>query len=162
MRFLQVTLLAVAMLLPPLALAQAGPAAKPTSADMEIFRQKVKADKKLVVAANMQLSEAEAAKFWPIYDAYQKDLERINRRLAKLIKDYATEWNKGAVPDATAKKLIREAIAIEDAEVKLKHTYLPKLEKALPEMKAARYLQIENKIRAVIKYELAANIPLVE
>jgi hypothetical protein len=75
---------------------------------------------------------------------------------------YADAYNKGAVPDATAKKLIGEAIAIEEAEVKMKRGYLPKLEKAVGGMKAARYLQIENKIRAVIKYELAANIPLVE
>jgi hypothetical protein len=129
---------------------------------MEILRQKIKADKKALVAANMQLTEAEAKGFWPVYDAYQKDLATINDRTAKAVMAYADAYNKGAVPDATAKKLISEAIAIEEAEVKLRRSFLPKLEKALPGMKVARYLQIENKIRAVIKYELAANIPLVE
>jgi hypothetical protein len=129
---------------------------------MEILRDKIKADKKLVVAANMQLTETEGKAFWPVYDAYQKDLQQINERLAKTITAYAEAWNKGPVSNETAKKLMAEALAIEDAELKLKQSYVPKLEKALPEMKVARYIQIENKIRALVKYELAAKIPLVE
>jgi hypothetical protein len=65
------------------------------------------------------------------------------------------------VPAETARKLIDESLAIEEDEVKLKKAMLPKLEKAVGGMKAARYLQIENKVRAVIKNELAAEIPLV-
>ena len=138
------------------------PAAAQTASDMQILAQKIKADKKLVVAANMQLTEDEAKGFWPVYDAYQKDLQGINQRLLGTIKSYADAYNKGPVSDETAKKLINEAIAIEEAEVKLKRSYLPKLEKAIPGMKVARYLQIENKVRAVIRYELAAQIPLVQ
>jgi hypothetical protein len=164
MKYLNLTVVALAMILAQPALAQTKPApqAKPASSDMEIFRQKVKADKKLLVAANMQLTEAEAKTFWPVYDAYQKDLAAINERMAKAIVAYADAYNKGPVADETAKKLIGEAIAIDEAEVKLKRGYLPKVEKAVGGMKAARYYQIESKIRAVIKYELAANIPLVE
>jgi len=155
MKFAQAVLFAVAFLL-------ALPAAAQTASDMQILAQKIKADKKLVVAANMQLTEDEAKGFWPVYDAYQKDLQGINQRLLGTIKSYADAYNKGPVSDETAKKLINEAIAIEEAEVKLKRSYLPKLEKAIPGMKVARYLQIENKVRAVIRYELAAQIPLVQ
>ena len=130
--------------------------------NMQILHDKIKADKKLVVAANMQLTDAEAKGFWPVYDAYQKDLEKINARLANLILNYANVYNQGAVPDATAKKLLDEALAIEEAEVKLKRSYVPKLKKALPDWKVARYVQIENKIRAIIRYELAAGVPLME
>ena len=138
------------------------PAAAQTASDMQILAQKIKADKKLVVAANMQLTEAEAMGFWPVYEAYQADLQKINQRLIAVIKNYAEAWNKGPVSDETARKLINDAIAIEDAEVKLKRSYVPKLEKVIPGMKVARYIQIENKIRAIGKYELAANIPLVQ
>ena len=162
MKFVNIVLFAVATLLALPSVAQTKPAATPASSDMEIFRQKVKADKKLLVAANMQLSETEGKAFWPVYDAYQKDLEGINGRLAKLVVDYANAYNKGTVPDATAKSLMNEAWAIEEAEIKLKRAYSPKLQKALPAMKVARYYQIESKIRAVIKYELAANIPLAQ
>jgi hypothetical protein len=155
MKLAQVVLFAVATLL-------ALPAATQTASDMQILAQKIKADKKLVVAANMQLTEAEAKGFWPVYDAYQKDLQGINQRLVGMIKNYADAYNKGPVSDEAAKKLINEAIAIEDAEVKLKRSYVPKLEKVIPGMKVARYIQIENKIRAIGKYELAAQIPLVQ
>jgi hypothetical protein len=138
------------------------PSSAQTASDMEILRQKIKADKKVVVAANMQLTDAEAKNFWPIYDAYQKDLQGINQRTGELVTSYAEAYNKGPVTDGTAKKLLTEIIAIETAEVKLKETYVPRLEKAIPEMKVARYIQIESKIRAIIKYELASQIPLVQ
>ena len=155
MKFAQVVLFAIASLL-------ALPAAAQTASDMQILAQKIKSDKKLVVAANLQLTEDEAKGFWPVYEAYQKDLQGINQRLLGTIKRYADAYNKGPVSDETAKKLINEAIAIEDAEVKLKRSYVPKLKKVVPGMKVARYLQIENKIRAIGKYELAAQIPLVQ
>ena len=138
------------------------PAFAQTSSDMQILAQKIKADKKLVVAANMQLTEAEAKGFWPVYDAYQADLQKINQRLIAVIKNYANAYNKGPVSDETAKKLINEAIAVDEAEVKLKRSSVPRLEKVIPGVKVARYLQIENKIRAIGKFELAAQIPLVE
>ncbi len=130
--------------------------------NMQILRDKIKADKKLVVAVNMGLTESEAKGFWPVYDAYQKDLQGINERLGKLILKYADAYNKGPVSNDTAKKLLGEMLAIEESELKLKRAYVPKLEKALPEWKVARYLQIENKIRAIVKYEIAAEVPLVE
>lgn len=130
--------------------------------NMEILRQKVKADKKLVVALNMGLTDAEGKAFWPIYDAYQHDLEAIDVRLAKTIVAYAEAYNKGPVPNETAKKLLNDALAIEEAEVTLKRSYASKLAKALPEAKVARYIQIENKIRALVRYELADKIPLVK
>ena len=130
--------------------------------NMEILRDKVRADKKVVVAANMALTDAEAKGFWPIYDSYQKDLQKINERMANLIKEYAQAYNAGAIPNNTAKRLVDEMIAIEMSEAKLKQSYAPLLGKVLPSAKVARYIQIENKIRALIRYELAKGIPLAE
>jgi hypothetical protein len=110
----------------------------------------------------MNLTEAEAKAFWPVYDAYQKDLQQIDQRLNKVINDYATAFNKGAMLNETATQLIDEAIAIEMAEANLKRLYVPKLSKVLPGTKVARYIQIENKVRAIVRYELAELIPLVE
>ncbi len=132
---------------------------KPAST-MDLLRQKIQADKKLVVAENMQLSEAEAKGFWPVYEAYQADLEKINARLGQLIKRYAEDYRDNTLTDEKANGLIDEALAIEEAEVSLKRSYQPKLAAVLPGRKVARYLQIENKIRAVIKYQLADDIPL--
>jgi hypothetical protein len=130
--------------------------------NMEILRQKIKADKKLVVAQNLNLSDAEGTAFWPVYDAYQKELQQINQRLTAAIRAYADAYNKGPVTNETAKKLLDESLAIDEAEAKLKSAAAPKILAALPATKAARYIQIENKIRAIVRYELAASIPLVE
>jgi hypothetical protein len=134
-----------------------------TQMNMEILKEKVKADKKLIVATNMNLTDQEAKSFWPLYDGYQKELEQINQRLLTMIKGYADAFNagKGEISDDQAKKLIAEALALEESEVKLRQSYAVKLGIALPATKVARYLQIESKIRAIVKFELAARIPLV-
>jgi hypothetical protein len=128
--------------------------------NMEILRGKIQADKKLVVAANMDLTEAEAKAFWPIYQEYQARLTKINERLGKLILEYAE--NVKSMTNETAKKLMKESMAVEKERLALKELYLPKFEKAVPAKKAVRYIQIENKIQAVVNYQLADSIPLVE
>jgi len=154
--------LGVALALALLAFAPLGTAQDKPADNMQILRDKIKADKKLVVATNMELTESEAKGFWPIYEQYQKDLQKINQRLVNLLESYAADFRGKSLTDDKAKKLIDEAVAIEQAEANLKSAYAPKLSKALPVKKVARYLQIENKIRAVIKYDLAQGVPLVQ
>jgi hypothetical protein len=137
--------------------------AQETTSDtnMQILLDKVKADKKLVVAANMELNDTDGKAFWPIYDAYQKELQAINDRLAKTILAYADAYNKSTLTDAQAKQFSDEALAIDQDEIAMRKTYAARLNRVLPGKKAARYLQVENKIRAAIRYQLAAGIPLV-
>ncbi len=97
--------------------------------NMQILRDKIRADKKLVVATNMELTESEAKGFWPVYDAYQKDLQRLNQRLANLLESYATDLDGKSLTDDKARKLVDEAVSIEQAEAKLKSAYAPKLSK---------------------------------
>jgi hypothetical protein len=153
---LAIGLMAFAVAFPTPAWTQGKPAD-----NMQILREKIKADKKLLVAANMQLKEAEAKAFWPVYEQYQKDLRAINQRIGKLIESYAADYRANTMTDEKAKKLTAEYVAIEKAEAGLQESYVPKLSKVLPPKKVARYLQLENKIRAAIKYELAGGIPLV-
>ena len=129
--------------------------------NMEILYQKVKADKKLLVAGNMGLTDEEGKKFWPLYDEYQKELDQLNQNLGKTIHEYAEAFNKGPLPNDQAKKLMDQVLAIDEAEAKLKRTYADKIGKVLPAAKTARYIQIEKKIRALLKAELAKEIPLV-
>ena len=129
---------------------------------MQILREKIRADKKLPVAVNMDLTESEAKGFWPIYDAYQKDLHAINRRIADLLERYADDVRGRTLTDAGAKTLIGESVAIEQAEADVRAAYARKLEGVLPAKKVARYLQIENKIRALVKYDLVTGFPPVE
>ncbi len=127
---------------------------------MHILREKIQADKKLLVATNMDLTEKEAQAFWPIYASYQKDLGLLNGRMLVLLQDFARTYQ--AMTDEDARKLVGEYLAIERDRVRQKQSYLPKLRQALPEKKVARYLQIENKIEAVIRYEIAGMVPMVK
>jgi hypothetical protein len=135
---------------------------KTSDTNMQILSDKVKADKKLVVAANMDLNDTEGKAFWPIYDAYQKDLQGLNERLVKTILAYADAYNNKTLTDDQANSLANAALAIDQDEVTMRKTYAAKLNGVLPGKKVARYLQIENKIRAVVRYQMADDIPLVE
>ena len=133
-----------------------------SSSNMEILREKIKADKKLFVAVNMELTESEAKGFWPVYAEYQKDLEKINKRILGLLTSYEADYRKNTLTNEGAKRLIDEFVSIEQAEAKLKGSYVPKLYMVLSAKKVARYLQVENKIRAIVKYDLAGGVPLVK
>ena len=131
-----------------------------TADNMQVVIEKIRADKKLLVAENMQLTEAEAKAFWPVYKQYQDELFLLRTRTVKLIKDYADAYE--TMNNNTAKKLLNEYMSIDALGPKLRQAFLPKFRKALPEVKVARYFQIENKIQAALFYELAANIPLMK
>ena len=138
----------------------AAPAAATPTDNMQILREKLKADKKLLVAANLDLTEAEGKKFWPVYEAYQKELHRINHEIVMVLVDYAKEFNAKTLTDAKASALLDRAIAVEESELKAKRALIPKVRAVLPGIKATRYVQIENKIRALVKYEIAGEVPL--
>jgi DNA-directed RNA polymerase subunit F len=128
--------------------------------NMQILRDKIKADKKLLVAANMELTESEAKAFWPVYEKYQKELFLLRARTLKLIKDYADAYEK--MSNDKAKALMDELMKIDSLTLKLRQAYLPKFRQVLPEVKVVRYYQLENKLNAVVNFELAANIPLMK
>jgi len=140
---------------------KSAPADKPAS-NLEIIHEKLKADKKLIVSQYMALTESEAQKFWPVYDEYQKDLQSSNERLLNLLQSYATEYKNKSMTDEKAKKLLDEWLAFEQDEGKRRSAFAPKVLQALPAKKAARYLQIENEYRILLRYDLAASVPLIQ
>ena len=134
---------------------------KPAS-NLEIVHEKLKADKKLIVAKYMELTESEAKKFWPVYEEYQNDLQKSNERLLRLLESYAADYRNKSLTDEKAKKLLDEWIAVEQEEGKRRSAHAPKVLQAVPAKKAARYLQIENEYRILLRYDLAATVPLVQ
>ena len=130
--------------------------------NMGIVHEKLKADKKVIVASYMELTESEAQKFWPVYEEYQKDLDKMNQRLLNLLQSYAADYRNKSLTDEKAQKLLDEWIAIDNDDAKRRASFAPKVLKALPAKKAARYLQIENEYRILLRYDLAATVPLVQ
>lgn len=130
--------------------------------NMDIVHEKLKADKKVIVAQYMELTDSEAKNFWPVYEEYQKDLQQIDLRLLALLQSYAVDYRAQSLTDEKAKTLLDEWIAIENDDAKRRRSYVSKVMNALPPKKAARYLQIENEYRILLKYDLAAAVPLVQ
>jgi hypothetical protein len=131
-----------------------------TDTTMDVLREKVQADKKLIVALTLELSDDEAKKFWPVYGAYQSDMITHHDRVATLLGTYAKEYP--SLSDETAKKLVTDFVALESDHADLLKRYLPRFQGVLPARKVARFYQLENKIRALLSYELAREIPFVK
>ena len=127
--------------------------------NMEIVKEKIKTDKKLLIATNMQLTESEATAFWPVYESYQAELGKLRDRELKLIEKFAANYETMSA-DA-AKNLLDESMSIDSDHQKLRESYLAKFRGVLSDTKVARYYQLESKIDAVMEYELARRIPLV-
>jgi hypothetical protein len=132
---------------------------KPTDT-MEIVREAMKSDKRAFIALNMDLTESEGEKFWPVYDGFQGELEKVNKRLSDVIGEFAKDYK--ALSDEKAKQLVEEWLAIEEQTINFRKAYVSKLEAVLPSKKVMRYYQLENKIRGVLLFELAAKIPLAK
>jgi uncharacterized membrane-anchored protein YhcB (DUF1043 family) len=136
-------------------------AAQDTPADnMDIVREKVRTDKKLFIVTNMQLTQSEAKDFMPVYGDYQAKLEKLVERKGKLIEKFAANYE--TLSDDMAKSLLDTDMAIDLDYQKLRQSYLPKFRGVLSDKKVARFYQLESKIHAVVEFEIARRIPLVQ
>ena len=129
------------------------------SDNMEIVKEKIRSDKKLLVATNMQLTESEANAFWLVYEAYQVELDKLRDREVMLIEKFAASYE--TMSDDAAKNLLDDSLSIDSDHQKLRQSYLAKFRGVLSDIKVARYYHLESKIDAVMEYELAKRIPLV-
>jgi hypothetical protein len=134
-----------------------GPA---TEATLEVLLNTIRANRKALVAVNLGLSDDEAATFWPVYDRYQKEITAIGDHLVAVIQDYTANFRDLSNDKAT--QLVEDYLAVEADRVRVRRAYVNEFAKSLPGRKIARLSQIENKVDAVLRYDLAATIPVVE
>jgi len=137
-----------------------GRAGEAEKTNLGILRDTIRANKKALIAANLNLTDTESAQFWPVYDRYQTELTGVNDRLVKVIQDYTATFHN--LSDEKAMKLVDDYLVVEMDRARVRRSYLDPIAKALPGRKVARFYQIENKMDAVIRYDLAADIPVIE
>jgi len=148
-------LFAAASLATPIAWAE-GSVADVT--DLQALRNAVRSDKRALVAETLKLTDAEAKRFWPIYDAYQRNVDVTNRERVVAVQELM--FRDKPLTNLAAKQYTTELLALDETELRARRTMRNRVMRALPAVKAARYLQLEEKIRAVQDYDLAATVPL--
>jgi hypothetical protein len=135
------------------------PADKPAD-NLDVLRDKLRADKRLVVAEALELTEKEAQAFWPVYNAYQSDMIAHYDRIFKLLDTYAGSYK--SMTDAVATQLLGEFLSVQTSYLNIITSYVPRFQKVLPPRKVARLYQLENKIRALVDYQFAQDVPLIK
>jgi hypothetical protein len=132
------------------------------SEDFEKVREKMQKQKDEVITAEMTLTESESKAFWPLYREYQEALRKLQDRSFSLLAGYARERENETFTDRKAKALLDEYLDIEREGLWLKRTYMDKFGKILPAGKVMRYFQLENKIAAMINYQMTQAVPLAK
>ena len=145
----------VAAALASLAVAAAAQTVKDT---LEVSRQAVESQRRILVSGALPLTDAEADAFWPLYDAYEKERRPLDERANKLVADFLA--GAASLTDAQAKAMVEEALQVDEGRLRVRRSYLGRMLKAIPPRKAARFYQIDNKLDSVVRADIARQIPL--
>lgn len=126
--------------------------------DVEILRDLAAAERKALVAENMMLTDEESTTFWPLYDAYRSEVRELGTKRIALLEKFAENYEK--MDDANAVEIMDQYFKNQSEAIKIQNTHRVKMQKSLPGKLVLRYMQIENKMNAIIEFGMAAEIPL--
>ena len=136
----------------------AAAAAQTVKDTLEVSRQAIESQRRILVAGAVPLSDAEADAFWPLFDAYEKERRPFDERANKLIADFLA--GAASLTDAQAKAMVEEALKVDEERLRLRRAYLGRMAKAVPPRKLARFYQIDNKLDAAVRADVTKQIPL--
>ena len=135
------------------------PASAQSDQDLiEVARTAVTADRKALVVAAMELTDAEAKDFWPLYREYRSAMDTISDDRIQLVLKYAKLYPN--VPEQQAKEMLDTYTKLEQRQVDKRNVYLKRFRKVLPAAKALRFAQIETRLDLIVHLNLAASVPL--
>ena len=128
--------------------------------DLNLLRQDLRAKRKQLIAGNLKLTDTEAARFWPVYDQYTKELIAINDKKFALIKDYAE--NYGKMSDFESLLFIRNWLDADIATTQLRQKYVPIVSKVLDGKKTATFFQLDRRIAMMLELQVSSQMPLIQ
>jgi Spy/CpxP family protein refolding chaperone len=129
-------------------------------ATQQVLLDALRTNRKALIAVNLDLTKEQAAAFWPVYDRYAKQMSAIGDRMLATIQDYVTHFTD--LSDEKALQLVRDYVGAEAERDKVRAAFIDEFAKVLPGRTVARFYQLENKVDAVLRYDLASTIPVVE
>jgi Spy/CpxP family protein refolding chaperone len=125
---------------------------------LEVTRQAVESQRRVLVSGALPLTDAEAAAFWPLYDAYEKERRPLDERANQLLSDFLA--GSAGLTDAQAKSMVEQALEIDEGKLRVRRAHLGRMLKAIPPRKVARFYQIDNKLDAAVRADTTRQIPL--
>jgi hypothetical protein len=140
--------------------APAGQSSASTDQDIQLLRENIRADRKKIMAANMVLSADQAPKFWPIYDQYQAELNKIGDTRWQWMKAYAASYPNVSADQAQG--FMARSTQVDQQMIALREKYVPIFEKVLSPKQVALWYQIDRQIDLIVNVQLASMLPLVD
>jgi hypothetical protein len=125
---------------------------------LDITREAVETQRRVLVAGALPLTDAEADGFWPLFDAYERERRPLDARANKLVADFLA--GASTLTDAQAKAMVDEALTIDEAKLRLRRSYASRMGRVHPGRKLSRFFQIDNKLDAVVRADISRQVPL--
>jgi hypothetical protein len=125
---------------------------------LDVTRQAVESQRRVLVSGALPLTDAEAKAFWPLYDDYEKQRRPIDERANRLVADFVA--SAASLSDAQAKAMLADALEVDERRLELRRTFMNRMGKAIPARKLVRFFQIENKLDSVVRADISKQIPL--
>jgi len=125
---------------------------------LEVTRQAIESQRRVLVSGALPLTDAEGDAFWPLYDAYEKERRPLDEQANKLVADFLAA--AATLTDAQARAMLDKALKVDESRLRVRREFMERMAKAIPPRKVARFYQIDNKLDAVVRADLAKQIPL--
>lgn len=128
--------------------------------DIALLRSDLQAKRTDIVAHSMQLTDAQAKAFWPLYRDYSHQQQVIGDQRVNLIKDYASQYD--TMDDAKAEMLMNRWLDYDEAKTKFRSQYYPQFRNAIGAKQAVKFFQIDQRLNLLLELKLASEIPIVQ
>jgi Spy/CpxP family protein refolding chaperone len=128
--------------------------------DLDMLRKDIRSQKKQLMAQNLTLTDADATKFWPIYDQYVVDLSKTKDKQYAMFQEYADHF--GTMTDDQASSLLKQLLDVDVGATQLRAKYLPIVSKAIGGKKGATWAQLDRRIQMMVDLQLSSKTPLVQ
>ena len=128
--------------------------------DVNLLRKDLRSKRKQLIAANLKLTDAEATKFWPVYDQYVTELVQINGTKYNLIKQYVQTG--GALTDEQADSAVKQWVGVDQSVAELRMKYIPIFRKVLSSKNTALFYQLDRRVQLLIDLQLASSLPPIQ
>ena len=130
-----------------------------SEAEIGLMRRDLRSEKKKIIALNVQMTEDEATRFWPVYDKYVAEMTRLHDGFYAVIKDYSE--NSKTWSEAQATTMLDKWVKFQLEEAKTRQKFIPLFEKAVTPKKTALFLQIDRRLYALLDLQVTTFLPLV-